>query len=322
MNVWRELPCNEDALADAGLTAASMQKLLAQAKQFHQAFAAMSQCDERGLSLHVLPAWREKWVRRHGNTPDAVYAKLGSNRFSKRRATDPTRFLEYLNRQYQEELPLLFRLGAGPVKNVRQYGASQAPDLAEYLMLVQLARVMEAVAAIYPYGVRVQMIPDDIRGRHANSWREEYGRRYIAGLQCMVRELGFAAWLEVENGQSRVYDRYNVDAYRDVAEKQVLCSPDFQKKFETACLKAQQNLVLSQESKAGKQAVRESAIRYLIANQAEALSGMWTPQDAFPLRYAHHDHHFQLFTMGSGLTKLPWQIQLPLTGLEARGYII
>ncbi len=59
-------------------------------------------------------------------------------------------------------------------------------------------------------------------------------------------------------------------------------------------------------------------MRYLVAHKAEMLSGMWSPVDALPLVYANHPDNFQLYTMGRGLTKLPWQVRLPFAALTAQ----
>ena len=64
-------------------------------------------------------------------------------------------------------------------------------------MFIQLAKAMEAIAAIYTYGLKVQMIPDDLRGGSANCWPTEYGKHYIAGLKRMVKDLNFPLEVKV-----------------------------------------------------------------------------------------------------------------------------
>lgn len=305
----------EDDVSHAGFTPASLKKLVSNAQQFHKKFLASSPCDA-GLYVSEIPDWGAKLIRRSGGITQAIIAKLGSNSFSKRRPTDTAHFLAYLEERYAEGAPLLFRIGTGPVKNAQQYGAAQAPDLAEYLMFIHLAKVMEAIAAIYPYGIRVQMIPDDLRGGNANCWPSEYSKRYIAGLRRLAKELRFESWLDVEEGQSRIYAAYEVEKHLHTAEQDILRNPDCHKNLAIACMNAKQNVVSVHTTDVTESMIRESALRYMINHKAEMLSGIWTPKDAFPIRYGNHSDNFQLYTMGAGLTKLPWQIRLPISLLN------
>ena len=308
-------------LANAGFSAASLEKHVRQARIFHNAFLVRSRAGDRGLHLTHRPDWAEKYIRRSASVPQAVLDKLGSNSFSKRRPEHALPFLQYVKRQYEAKAALAFRLVVGPVKNVLLAGDCQAPDFAEYLMFVQLARLMEAIAGIYPHGIRVQMIPDDLRGRIANGWPARYGSDYITGLARMNDELQFGGWLQVESGQARLYELYDVESHVEAAKAEVVSSPDYPKQLAAACIKAQQNLVACDPSQCTESAVCESAKRYLVRHRAEMLSGMWSPTDAFPLVCANHPGNYQLFTMAGGLTKLPWQVVLPFSALDPDGTV-
>lgn len=313
MAASNDIPYNDEAaVSQAGFTPQAFGKILSQAELAHAKFTAVALCDEAGLHVTSRAEWADKWIRSSGSIPQAVLDKLGSNSFSKRKPSAPATFFAYVEKRYEQQACLHFRLGCGPVKNVQLCGAEQQPDLAEYLLFIQLAKLMEAVASIYPYGIRVQIIPDDRRGGTANCWPASYGKSYIAGLQRMVAELGFGAWITIEDGQSKLYAHYNIGHYMDAAEQEILAHPDFQRHLALACVKAKQNFVTRHDADFTEDAIRDSALRYLISHRAESLSGVWTPGDVFPVRYANHPEHYQLYTMAAGITKLPWQIRLPL----------
>ena len=267
-------------------------------------------------------AAEQKFIRKSGGVPAAVVAKLSANSITKRRPEDRTAFLAYVQHQYESQQPLEFRLGLGPVKNVKHYGANQTPDVAEFLMLTQLGHVMSAVATLHPHGVKVEMVPDDKRGADANQWPKEYGERYISGMQKLVQRMGFDSWLHIEDGQERLYKKYDVLGFRAAAEESLTrwatANPAaYAEKMERATGKALDNMVAhSHNQKNIQHEAHQSAWRYMIALKAEELSGIFAPRDVFPLRYAHHANSFQLYTMGEGQTKLPWQIALPLEAAD------
>jgi hypothetical protein len=304
---------------DAGLTVTELRARIIDAQDFHVRFRESTQCDSRGLQVRNAPAWAEKLIRRSANTAQAVLAKLGSNIIAKRRPEETQAFLDYVTRRLEAKSPLVLRVVFGPVKNVQRYGDYQSADMAEYLTLMQLARLAETMAAIYPHGVRVEIVPDDKRGGIANGWPQAYSGQYIASLQCMVKDLQFDSWMIVEDGQARLYAQYGVDAHTHAATLEVMADAQFVAKLERACDHARENL-FSQEKNLSELDVRDSAMRYLVAHKAEMLSGMWSPIDALPLVFANHPDNFQLYTMGRGLTKLPWQVCLPFAALRAQEY--
>jgi hypothetical protein len=143
--------------------------------------------------------------------------KIGSRLFVKRRPEDITPFINYIESVAITGEPLLFRVGFGPVKNINLGAENQNPDAAEYLTLVQLARLMHAVSGLYPFGVRAQIVPDDLRGASANRSPDGCAKNYIQALQDMVTKMGLGSVMTVENGQERLYKLYNVEAYRQEA---------------------------------------------------------------------------------------------------------
>jgi hypothetical protein len=303
-------------LLKAGFTFDALEKKVSDARMFHERFLAAANCDEAGLHISHMPEWGRKYIRRSGSVPQAVLEKLGSNSFCKRRPEDPKPFLDYIKKRHDQGAFLHLRLVVGPVKNARQYGDCQEPDLAEYLMLMQLARLMGAIAPLYPYGIKVQMMPDDMRGRIANGWPDAYSIRYISGLRRLARQLRFQGWLEVEEGQARLYDVYHVKTFLQEAREEVIDDPNYSVNLTKACLRARENFVAQGQAEVSASAVRDSAMRYLVCYEAEILSGMWSPEDTLPLTYAWHSGNYQLYTMGPGRTKLPWQIRLPFDSVR------
>jgi hypothetical protein len=313
---------DHDALLErAGLTVEKLSKAVGQASAFLKRFGEISY--STAADSHLPPikptASEQKFIRQNGGVPEAVVAKLGSNSIAKRKPVGEQRemFLLHVRKQHEVKQPLLFRLGTGPVKNVHLYGDNQTPDLAEYMMLANLARIMTTVSSLYPYGVKVEMVPDDKRGGTANLWPAEYGRRYVAGLRELTERLNFSHWLQIEDGQERLYQHYNVPAFHAAAEEhlrrqQKVDPVGFAAMLEVAAKKASDNLVTTSLTQPATQAeAADSAWRYLIALKAEDMSGIFAPHDAFPLRYGNHPNSFQIYTMGEGHTKLPWQIALP-----------
>ncbi len=304
-------------LARADFTAEKLRRAVTEAEQFHAAFhqTAATILPDRGMVGRPGKA-EQKFIRQAGGIAAAVVAKLGSNSVAKRRPDDSAPFLSHVQSRLDAGAPLLLRLGAGPVKNVQHYGAQQAPDLAEFLMLTQLARTVGAVSALYPHGVKVQMVPDDKRGGDANLWPPDYGKRYIGGLQRLTQALGHDGWLSIESGQERLYAQYGVPAFKQAAEENLRRWADadpaaYQAKMARMAAKAGDNL--ADRTQLTPEAAHASAWRYLVALKAEEMSGIFAPRDALPLRYGNHPNSFQLYTMGSGLTKLPWQVALPVT---------
>lgn len=303
-------------LERADFTAEKLRRAVTEAESFQATFrqTAAAILPDRGLTGRPGKP-EQKFIRQSGGIAAAVVAKLGSNSIAKRRPDDAAPFLAHVQSRLDAGEPLLLRLGAGPVKNVQHYGAQQAPDLAEFLMLTQLARTVSAVAALYPHGVKVQMVPDDKRGGDANLWPPEYGQRYITGLQRLTRALGHEDWLSIENGQERLYAHYRVPTFKQAAEENLRrwAQTDpvaYQAKMAKMATKAGDNL--ADPTQLTPQAAQASAWRYLVALKAEELSGIFAPRDALPLRYGNHPNSFQLYTMGAGLTKLPWQVALPV----------
>ena len=304
-------------LSHAGFTPASLHKAIAEARVFQTRFN-----DEGSVSailgLHNVRQddWAEKLLRRQP-LAGAIITKLGSNGFAKRRPDDTSAYERYINAQASAEAPLLFRVGFGPVKNIPCNGCEQTPDLAEYLTLIQLGRAMQAIAMLYPHGVQVQLVPDDLRSRSANLCPLCFVDCYITGLQRMVRALNWDTWLRVEPGQTRLYREYRVADHFAAAERmldrmRVEQPPAYTAKWNAAVSNAGKNLAYVDDHQPEAD-VEASARRYMIAQYAERLSGMWDAKDALPLRYGQHEQAFQMFTMTQGRTKLPWQIAIPLT---------
>lgn len=318
----KPVPNSAALLERADFTAEKLCRAVTEAEQFHATFCqtAAAIMPDRGLVGRPDKA-AHKFIRYSGGIAAAVVAKLGSNSIAKRRPDDSAPFLYHVQSRLDAGEPLLLRLGSGPVKNVQQYGAQQAPDIAEFLMLTQLARTVSAVSTLYPYGVKVQMVPDDKRGGDANLWPPEYGQRYISGLQRLTQALGHDGWLSIENGQERLYAQYRVPAFKAAAEENLRRWADtdpaaYQDKLAKMATKASNNLAGG--TQVTPEATQASAWRYLVALKAEELSGIFAPRDAFPLRYGNHPNSFQLYTMGAGLTKLPWQVALPVALLSEK----
>ena len=246
-----------------------------------------------------------------------VIEKIGSLTFVKRRPEDAKSYLHYVDACLEKEEPLVFRVGFGPIKNVNLNVTDQNPDFAEYLTLIQLARVMLAIGSLYPYGVKVQLVPDSLRAQAANSYPPEHVKRYIDGLRRIVQGLSFDKWFCVEDGQQRLYDLYRVNDYWDAAEESMRAgncaeSFEFSDKWNKAYKNAKKN-IHSVSNDNDDAAVKESAWRYLVGHRAEILSGLWSADDAFPLRYGCHPGFYQIYSLGYKKTKMAWQISLPLS---------
>ncbi len=281
-----------------------------------QQFAQICAADATGLHRFDKPDWARRDLSRLG-TVQAVVRKIGSNTFARRRPEDEGDYLAYVEQRLAQGAPLQFRLGCGPLKNRQVCGSAQQPDCAEYLMFVQLARFTAAVAALYPHGIQVQMVPDDQRSCHANLCHQAQVCSYIGGLQNMVGQLGFDGWLQIEPGQQRLYAEYDVLAYRKAAEDYMhewrARDPEaYDAKWQSAVENAANNLYLPDwpDEKIRTEA-EHAAWRYLVAHQSELLSGLWSPKDRFPLRYGRHARFYQLYTMKESQGQLPWQISLP-----------
>ncbi len=318
--------CNDTLLIpDIGYTRDHLIEGVREALSFHHHFLQTAKTSpECGLIGVPTPEWAPRFLR--GKTiPEAVVEKAGSLTFSKRRPDNVAPFLHYVSTACANQTPLLFRVAFGPLKNVNCCDHHQSPDLAEYLALIQLARLITAIAAIYPHGIKVQIVPDDLRARKANLCPVDYTQTYIAGLKTLAQRLSFSDWLDVENGESRLYDLYNVEHYQERAEQELqkrkLDDPDrYAARWQSALENAEKN-VASSLIHGQITDISSAAWRYLVAHQAEILSGLWSPRDAFPLVYANHPGTYQIYSLGYKKTKLPWQICLPLnllggTGLE------
>jgi hypothetical protein len=242
-----------------------------------------------------------------------VIRKIGGTAFIKRRPEDIRPFISYVERKLAAQEPLLFRVGFGSNKNVNLYPEKQSPDCAEYLTIVQLLRLMKEVAFIYPFGVKAQIVPDDLRGAGSNRCPAEYANSYISGLQEMVRRMDIGDALSVESGQARLYNFYNVDKYKKEA---ALClSRQVEENslpFGARWLKAQKDARenLPKHLACFEEQVKQAAFEYLVLAKAEAMSGLWQAEETFPLRYANHSNSYQIYTLGFKKTKLPWQICL------------
>lgn len=274
----------------------------------------------KGLTSNITPDWAPKLIRRHG-IAGAVIEKAGSRAYVKRRPDDASGFLAYVESRHAAKAPLLFRVGFGPIKNANHCGPLLEPDWAEYLTLAQLMRMLGGISSLYPHGLRAEIVPDDLRSCTSNLCPASRAQRYIGGLQRMVADMGLADVITVENGQNRLYKRYNVPAYYDAANAALECwrqddPQGFATRFAAAVENAGKNIYCAREKTADE--IETSAWRYLAAHRAEVLSGLWSPGDAFPLRYGNHPNSYQIYTYGFKKTKLPWQIALPLHLLDAQ----
>lgn len=303
-------------LPDISFTQSQLESALREAKSFLAEYEGSAETSPSfGLKNNVMPEWAPRMLRKKG-VPGAVIEKIGSLTFVKRRPEDVTPFLRHVQDAYEAQRPLFFRVAFGPLKNMQCNGANQNPDLAEYLTVIQLARFMMQVAPLYPHGIKVQLVPDDKRAQCANRCPSCYTHCYIVGLRDMVKALGFADWLQVEEGQTRLYAEYRVPDYMAAAEGKILHwqknDPEsFAARWATAMENAGRNIAPEQANDdAGE--VSSAAWRYLVAHQAEILSGLWSAPQVFPLVYANHPNNYQLYSLGHKKTKLPWQIALPV----------
>jgi hypothetical protein len=307
---------NSMLLQSIQYTAEQLEASIDEANKFHAEFLIAHQVNTQGgLINSTTPDWAPKLIRRNG-IANAVIEKLGSNAFAKRRPQDTRPFLNFVENSLTAQKPLQFRIAFGPLKNIRCNGSDQSPDLAEYLTFVQLSRVMSAISAIYPHGVKVQIVPDDMRALTANRCAQCYTHCYIGGLQKMVKLLSFENWISVEFGQTELYEVYNVTSYQHAAETKIIewqkNDPEsFTIRWQTALENAYKNFNIELTADTPEE-VEAAAWRYLIAHQCEILSGMWSPQEFFPLVYANHPNCYQLYSIGTKKTKLPWQISLPM----------
>jgi Pyoverdine/dityrosine biosynthesis protein len=306
-----------DFLSDAQLTQAQLKTAVQEAQKFHEIFKAECIVEEgKGFINPVQKDWAKSLLRKN-TVSQAVIEKINSWSFMKRRPEDQTSFISYVEACFAAQQPLLFRIPFGPLKNIRCSGSNQSPDLAEYLTFIQLSRVMSAVASLYPHGIKVHIVPDDMRARQANRCPQCYVHCYISGLQKMVQLLSFEKWMHVEYGQSALYQTYKVDSYQQAAIEKLqewkTTNPEaFAMRWDNALENAKKNfnIELCEDT---TEEVEAAAWRYLVAHQSEILSGMWSPPDVFPLVYANHPNNYQLYSLGQKKTKLPWQIALPKT---------
>lgn len=284
-------------------------------RQFRQDYAVTA----HGVICTTAPVWAKQLLRKR-SVVAAVMEKAGSSTFVKQRPRDTSDYQTYVQKQFDAQKPLQFRIPVGPVKNMNLCGDQQFPDMAEYLMFMQLARFAASVAALYPYGVKMQIVPDDVRAQTANLCPDSYVQSYISGLRQMVDSMGFSEWLQVESGQMRLCDLYRVQNFKPLAEQKLLDwkknEPEtFAEKWQSALENAQKNFVVRNDADAESE-IAASAWRYLVAHQSEILSGMWSPVDAFPMIFANHPNNYQLRSMASKKTRLPWQVKMPISLLD------
>lgn len=284
-----------------------LQRLLREAETVRQGYRHGYQPDAAAQAL---------LAQHGGNVPAAIVAKVGSHLFCKRRpVTGLAAYQAYVAQQFLAQQPLHFRVGFGPLKNMQRYGACQRADSAEYLTFAQLARVAQAVQTIYPHGLSMTVVPDNLRAEYANNISPDCVADYIDSLQQMVQRLGFGDWLEVADGQKDIYDRYNVRSFFAQAEQELLAAQQadpiaFNAMFAAACGHAAKNVAGCHTCSAAD--AEGAAWRYLVAHEAEVLAGVWGTADAFPLRYGRRAGFFQIFTMYKEETAMPWQVLLPL----------
>lgn len=295
-------------------------KAVSEAHAFFNVFCQEYDFSNQSIQCKKQPLWARQLVNKSGLVM-ALVEKIGSNSFVKRRPEDKTSFIEYIKRCVDSQKIIQFRIPIGPVKNMNLSGEDQYPDIAEYLMFIQLARFAAAVSAIYPFGIRIELVPDDVRAKAANDCPDHYVRSYVDTMRRMVVSMGFQEWLHVETGQMRLCEMYKVSQYREEAEKKLIELRDkndlnFSQRWINALENAKKNFVVKDHANAEKE-IAAAAWRYLVAHQSEILSGMWYPIDAFPMVYAHHPHNYQLFSMGAKQTKLPWQVVVPIDSIES-----
>lgn len=255
-------------------------------------------------------------AQHRGDVAAAVVAKVGSHNFCKRRPAHGTAdYASYVAKQLAAQQPLHFRVGFGPLKNMQRFGDCQRADVAEYLTFAQLARVALAINALYPHGVCMTVVPDNLRAEYANHISADCVADYIGSLQDMAQSMGLDSWLTVTDGQQGLYNQYQVIDYFAAAEESLLAEQHydtaaFAQKMTTASGNAAKNIAgchtCSADDAAG------AAWRYLVAHEAEVLAGLWAVRDTFPLQYARRASFFQMFTMYKEETAMPWQILLPL----------
>jgi hypothetical protein len=222
-------------------------------------------------------------------------------RFSSCRCLDETRTEKMISKAVTASLPIPVTIVCGPLKN-RRLKTSQSPDWAEFFQYVQLTRFHRSILEIYPPGLQVKLLLDDARAEYANKVPRDVFLQYKEGVQTLLESLSLGSWLQASS-LFPIYDDLEVTRYLPIAQAEVhnIFDTSTDQELADVTRNAWEN---NDDNTDAQEAVR----RYLIAQKAETLAGLWDYDESIFLRYGRAPLSLQrLWSVRKGSSDLPWQ---------------
>jgi len=236
-------------------------------------------------------------------TANQVLSTILSNRFCREKGESNQARLRAVERAILASCPIPVTILCGPLKN-RRLNVPQQPDWAEVFLYSQIARMASAVQEVYSPGIHVELILDDARASYANQVPDEVFLEYSARVKGLLSSFGLNESRMRVASQRPVYEKLHVLDFIPQAEDAV---ESFINSATGRCCwnKISRN---SCENNCDGDDCDAAALRYLVAQKAEILAGMWENSQRVMLRCGQSPEFVpRMWTIRKGNMNLPWQ---------------
>lgn len=222
-----------------------------------------------------------------------------------------------VRRKVAEGLPVRVTIGYGPLKNQNAVSYSRA-DWAEFFALSHLVALHEKVRALYPPGVRYQIVFDDSTLAMANSADRRLMRSYIGSVRALIAAMGLGRLIPSTMRQSRFAFLFPFGPYQ-IARWRVRRwerRPENREQIQKMTLYALRNLSFPPGASAAERERRAETAshNYRVYWEVLQLFGLTRRKSSVLAMYLDgYQHHIReplalhLTTLGKGNVTQPWQ---------------
>jgi hypothetical protein len=271
----------------------------------------------------VLPIRPQKKALTQKELAQAIYAKMTSHRYCRRRPENVDKFIQQIKKAIETNQPISITLGHGPLKNPNNAHV-QSVDWAELFSYIQLFRLHQAVQVFHKPGLCIDILTDDSRAAYANHIPQNWMNSYAKSVRILSQSQSFQGVFRSVTPitQSDLFSE--IEPFLEESHEAVQrwqADPDNQEDLSRRVIYAIRNRPASLWKEKLPETERQleaydSVLRYMAYHRAEQQAGIWSQPDTLYYRYSHHPGHYQAYTLRRGSISQPWQGRGALTQLE------
>ncbi len=226
-------------------------------------------------------------------------------------------FLDRVRRRVRRGEPIHVTVGYGPLKNPNAVPYSRA-DWAEFFALCHLVAWHNKVRAVYPPGLKIQIVFDDSTLVLANHADQGLMKSYMNSVADLIRALGFGSVLPKPFAQSSFAWLFHFGFYQLAGwnVRRWERDPANREQLERMTDAARRNVVVPAGLSPAEQEafIRAAAHRYRVYWEALQLSGVTHSKSRLIAMYLDGSQHhirevvaLHLTTLDKGQVTQPWQ---------------